>query len=112
MAHSYVATLPHPTLADVYRSRSVEVAAQCGVVDDKVLRALQHIDEALEAEVSWCTSTIVWLQLQGMMQVAITAASELIELRNEREREMKWCSTVSLSHGNRSASVLVMNLSN
>jgi len=41
---------PSSTSAD--RSKSADVAAQCGVVDEKVLQALQRIDDAVEAEVS------------------------------------------------------------
>ena len=50
----------------MYRSRSAEVAAQCGVIDDKVLQALQHIDEALEAEVS--SARVHMYMQQYMMQ--------------------------------------------
>ena len=38
------------------RSKSAEVAAQCGVDDERVLQTLQRIDDAVEAEVRWSTS--------------------------------------------------------
>ena len=42
---------PSPPPITPNRSKSAEVAAQCGVVDEKVLQALQRIDDAVEAEV-------------------------------------------------------------